>query len=161
MAVGGSPEEIVKGLFAALLLLGAGFFSYRYVVRVRQVGCYEKLADAWARGRTDEALQFAAGDDVRRSLEQHPLRSLVDARMIEALHGIRSTVESSSPREDGEVEIEAKQTIAFDPPGITSAIGGAMIMSFHHIARLRKTDDGWKVVAFEPTFIEMRRIPRH
>jgi hypothetical protein len=149
----------VKKLLLVALLLGGGYFAYRYFIGTAQARCYEQLADAWARGRTDEALQFSEGEEVRRSLERHPLTSLVDARMIEALHGIRSTVESSSPREDGQVAIEAKQTIAFDPPGATSAIGGAM--SFHHSVRLRKTDGGWKVVAFEPTFLEMRAIRRH
>jgi hypothetical protein len=151
----------VKKLLLVALLLGGGYFAYRYFIGAAQARCYEQLADAWARGRTDEALQYSEGDEVRRSLERHPMTSLVDARMIEALHGIRSTVESSTLRADGQVAIEAKQTIAFDPPGATSAIGGALIMFFHHSARLRKTDDGWKVVAFEPTFIEMRAIRRH
>ena len=150
----------MKKLFAVLLLVGAGFVAYRYVVRAQQVGCYEKLADAWARGRTDEALQYAEGDGIRRSLERHPLTSLVDPRMIEAWRGIRYTIESSSKAEDGETAIEAKQTIAFDPPGATTAMGGAMSMSFHHSVRLRKTGDGWKVVAFEPAFLEMHQIRR-
>jgi hypothetical protein len=50
--------------------------------------------------------------------------------------------------------------IAFDPPGITSAIGGAMVMSFHHSVRLRKTSEGWKVVAFHPALLEMSEVRR-
>jgi hypothetical protein len=150
----------VKKLFAVLVLVGAGFVAYRYVVRAQQVTCYEKFADAWARGRTDEALRYAEGEGVHRSLERHPLTSLVDARMIEAWRGVGYTIESSSKGEDGGTAIEAKQTIAFDPPGATTAMGGAMLMSFHHSVRLRKTGEGWRVVAFEPAFLEMHEIRR-
>jgi hypothetical protein len=151
----------VKKLLVVLVLAGAGYLAYRYVTRAQQVGCYEKLADAWAHGRTDEALVFTDGDEAGRSLKRHPLTSLVDGHMIDAWRGIGYTIESASRSDDGDVAIEAKQTIAFDPPGATTGIGGAMLMSFHHSARLHKTTQGWKVVAFEPTFIEMHAIQRH
>ena len=143
------------------LLIAGGWFGYGFYVRMQQQSCYKKLADAWATGMTNEALQYAEGDAVRKSLEEHTLRSLVDGRMIEAWRGVSYTIESSSKGEDGDVALEAKQRLAFDPPGITTAIGGAMWVSFHHSAKLRHTSNGWKVVAFTPTFIDFQRIPRH
>src|SRR5262245_6658503 len=150
----------MKKLILLALLAGAGWFGYRFFVRMQQESCYKKLADAWSMGRTDEALQYTEGETVRQSLEKNPLRSLVDARMIEAWRGVTYTIESSTKGDDGDVAIEAKQRLSFDPPGITSGIGGAMWLSFHHSARLRHTSDGWKVVAFTPTFIDFQRIPR-
>ena len=150
----------MKKLVLLALLAGAGVFVYRFVVRMQQETCYKKVADAWAIGQTDEALRYAEGDAVRKSLEEKPLRSLVDGRMIEAWRGVSYTIESSSKGDDGDVAMEAKQRLAFDPPGITTGIGGAMWMSFHHSVKLRHTSDGWKVVAFTPTFLDIERIPR-
>jgi len=144
-----------------LALLAAGvWFGYGFFARMQQESCYRKLADAWAMGRTDEALLYTEGETVRQSLEKNPLRGLVDARMIEAWRGVNYTIESTSKGEDGDIAIEAKQRLSFDPPGITSGIGGAMCLSFHHSAKLRHTSNGWKVVAFTPTFIDFQRIPR-
>ncbi len=64
------------------------------------------------------------------------------ARMLEALRGVRTSVESVERGSDGEVAIEALQAVAFDPPGVTSAVGGAMWTTFHHNARIHKTTDG-------------------
>ena len=150
----------MKKVVLVALLAGAGWFGYRFVVRMQQESCYRKVADAWAIGQTDEALRYAEGDAVRQSLEEHTLRSPVDGRMIEAWRGVTYTIESSSKEEGGDIGLEAKQRLAFDPPGITSAIGGAMWVSFHHSAKLRRTSGGWKVVAFTPKFLDFERIPR-
>ena len=150
----------MKKVVLVALLAGAGWFGYRFVVRMQQESCYRKVADAWAIGQTDEALRYAEGDAVRKSLEELTLRSLVDGRMIEAWRGVTYTIESSSKEEGGDVALEAKQRLAFDPPGSTSAIGGAMWVSFHHSAKLRRTSGGWKVVAFTPKFLDFERIPR-
>ncbi|HKD12142.1 MAG TPA: hypothetical protein VKE50_08705, partial [Thermoanaerobaculia bacterium] len=116
------------------------------------------FADAWARERPEEALSFTDGEAARKAVESRGIRALIDARTMELLHGVRYSEESFERGEGGEVAIEAKQTIAFDPPGITSALGGAMWMTFHHSARLRKTGGGWRVVAFEPTYLDTGRI---
>ena len=36
-----------------------------------------------------------------------------------------------------------------------------MLTHIHHSAPLRKTADGWKVVAFEPRYLDMGVIRRH
>ena len=160
MAVGGAAEGIMKKLLLLALLAAGGWFGYGFFARMQQESCYKKLADAWAMGRTGEALRYAEGETVRQSLEKNPLRGLVDARMIEAWRGVTYTIESTSKGDGGDVSIEARQRLAFDPPGITTGIGGGMWLSFHHSARLRHTSSGWKVIAFTPTFLDFQRIPR-
>jgi hypothetical protein len=150
----------MKNFVLLALLAGAGWFGYPLVLRMQQESCYRKVADAWAIGQTDEALRYTECDAVRKSLEEHPLRSLVDGRMIEAWRGVTYRIESSSREEGGDVALEAKQRLAFDPPGITSAIGGAMWVSFHHSVKLRRTGEGWRVVAFTPKFLDFERVPR-
>jgi hypothetical protein len=148
----------VKKLTAAAVLLLAAFFGYRGYERFAAVHCYERFADAWARERADEALSLTEGETARQAVKERGIRALIDARTMELLHGIRYSEESFERREQGEVALEAKQTIAFDPPGITSALGGAMWMTFHHSTRLRRTGGAWRVVAFEPTFLDMGRL---
>ena len=79
---------------------------------------------------------------------------------MEAFRGTRYSVESKRRNDDGDVELVVNQTIFFDPPGVTTGIGGAMFARYRHAATVRKTDDGWRVVAFEPTFIEVKEIRR-
>jgi hypothetical protein len=150
----------VKKIVVAAILAGAALFGYRAYERLAAVRCYERFADAWARERPEEALGLTEGEEARRAVEERGIRALIDARTMERLHAVRYSEESVERREQGEVAVEAKQTIAFDPPGITSALGGAMWMTFHHSARLRKTGSGWKVVAFEPTYLDTGTVRR-
>ncbi len=150
----------MKKILAAAILLAAAFLAVRAYQRFAAVRCYERFADAWARERPEEALRYTEGETARLAVEKKGLRSLIDARTMEALHGIRYSEERVEGRDGGDLAVEATQTVAFDPPGVTSAIGGAMWMTFHHSARLRKTDEGWKVVDFEPTYLDSARTRR-
>ena len=53
------------------------------------------------------------------------------------------------------------QTIRFDPSGALTGIGGAMFTHIHHSATLRRTAQGWKVVAFDAKYLDMGEIRRH
>jgi hypothetical protein len=79
---------------------------------------------------------------------------------MEALRGDRYEVESRSKDSDGDVRLVVKQTVHFDPPGATTGIGGAMYAHFRHTATVRKTPDGWRVVAFDREFLDMGEIRR-
>jgi len=79
---------------------------------------------------------------------------------MEAYRGTKYAVLSSTRTPEGDVSLIVKETIAFDPAGITSGIGGAMFAVFRHVATVRRTAGGWKVVAFEPTFVEMGDMRR-
>lgn len=144
----------MKKLFVLILLLGSSYFAYRSFWRAGPVNAYKKFADAWLRLDNDGALKFADGAAIKRTLERKSRADLLNPQLVEAYHGVSYTIEKTSEGESGEVIVEAKQVLSFDPPGITSAIGGAAVASFHHVATLKKTEDGWKVVSFEPTLIE-------
>ena len=68
----------------------------------------------------------------------------------------RGATQSHSPSDLS----EATQTILFDPPGITTALGGAMYTHVHHSATLRHSSGGWKVIAFEPKVIDIGEVRR-
>jgi hypothetical protein len=52
------------------------------------------------------------------------------------------------------------QTIRFDPPGRTTGIGGAAWAKYRDEATVRKTAEGWRVTAFEPTFVDVGEMKR-
>jgi hypothetical protein len=87
-------------------------------------------------------------------VESKILRGVLKAPM-EAYRGERVAIEGRESVSTGEVALTAKQVVFFDPPGITSGIGGAAAASFRQVVRMKKTPGGWRVVAFEPTFLEV------
>ena len=147
----------MKKLLLLLLLAGAGVVGYRSFQASGAVSTYEKFAEAWTAG--DKAIAMKYADDATAGeVEKHPLRGLQSGAAIEAFRGTRYEVESTSRTPEGDVQREVKQTIQFDPPGVTTGITGAMYTHIHHSATVRKTSDGWKVVAFLPKFIDMGEI---
>jgi hypothetical protein len=151
----------MKKLLGLLLLAGAAIIGYRYIQTQGAVGAYEQFAEAWTLGDKTLAMKHAEEATATRAIEKQSLRGLQSGAMIDAFRGTRYEVESTARTPEGDVVLEVKQTIQFDPPGVTSAITGAMYTHIHHSATVRKTPDGWKVVAFVPTFIDMGELHPH
>ncbi len=148
----------MKKLVVLLVLGGAAFFGYRSFSGGGAVSAYEKFAEAWTHDDPAGAGKHADAETARKAFEEQSLRGLQSGAMIEAFRGTRYEIESRSRSTEGDVLLEVKQTIQFDPPGVTSAITGAMYTHIHHSARVRKTPDGWKVVAFEAKFLDMGEL---
>jgi hypothetical protein len=152
-----------KWALGIAVLTAGGLFAYRSFSSAGPVHAFEQFAEAWTHGEREEAMRYAEGEAVKSALEGKQLRGTPPGIVMEAFRGEKFEVESSTKTADGDVALVVKETIAFDPAGITSGIGGAMFAVFRHTATVRKTSAGWKVVAFEPTFVEMgdmRRRPR-
>jgi hypothetical protein len=106
------------------------------------------------------AARYADDATVKHALEERAIRGTRGGAAIEALRGDRYEVESRSRAPEGEQRLVVKQTVHFDPPGVTTGIGGAMYAHFRHTASVRKTPEGWRVVAFDAEFLDMGEI-RH
>jgi hypothetical protein len=150
----------VKALVGVILLAGLAFSGYRWFGDRQVVSAYEKFADAWTRGDKDEMGRHGTADAAKDAFENHNLRGLQSGAAMDALHGTRYAVESKTAAPGGDLKIEATQTIYFDPPGATTGIGGAMWTHIHHSATLRKTAEGWRIVAFEPKYVDMGEVRR-
>jgi hypothetical protein len=135
-----------------MVLLGAGaWFGYRQVAAAGPAKTFDRFAEAWTRGRTEAALDLSDGDSMRRTLEKKTfIDTMCPPWTVDAFHGFRTEVISSATNASGDVELDARQTVAFDPPGATSGLGGAAVATFHHRATMRKTSGGWRVVSFVP-----------
>jgi hypothetical protein len=150
----------MKKLLGLLVLAGVAVLGYRWLQASGAVSAYERFAEAWTLGDKALAMKYAQAETATRAIEKQSLRGLESGRILEAFRATRYEVESTTRTPAGDIVLEVKQTIQFDPPGVTSAITGAMYTHIHHSATMRKTSDGWKVVAFEPKFIDMGEFHR-
>jgi hypothetical protein len=150
---------MMKRLVVLLLLAGAAYFGYQKFSAAAPAKTFARFAEAWARGRTDEAMTFAEGGSVKKVLEQKNFVQVICAPwQVDAWHGFSTSVNSSSTNAEGDLDLDVEQSIAFDPPGATSGIGGAAVGKFHHVATLKKTPDGWKVIAFKPECVSVTLV---
>ena len=138
----------MRKLVPVLVVLVLAFGAWRWYAGRAPDRAYKAFAEEWAKGRTDLALALAEGDRVRKALEEKALSRVVGVGM-DARHGIVTGVESKTAGADGTVELHGRQSVWFDPPGVSSALGGAMVATFTHDVTLKETPSGWKVVAFD------------
>jgi hypothetical protein len=150
----------VKKVVGLVLLAGAAYLGWHWLTARGAYKAYEGFAEAWAQEKRAVAAQYGDDAAVRHAFEEKPLRGNAGGNMMEAFRGTRYAVESKKRSEDGDFVFVVSQTIFFDPPGVTSGIGGAMYAHYRDEATVRKTDDGWRVVAFEPAYLEMKEIRR-
>lgn len=154
----------MKRLLGLVLLAGAAFLAWRGYGGWRAETEVERFVEAWMRGDRVEAAKHGEPAAVEHAMDDRALRGMPGGAAMEAFRGSRCTVESRRRTAGGEVELRVLQTIFFDPPGATTAIGGAMYTNVRHAATVRRTADGWKVAAIEPTYVDMgevRRGPGH
>ena len=148
----------MKKLLLVLAVAGAAFFAYRGYENRRAYEAYEGFADSWAQERRAVAADYGDPAAVEHAFDEKPLRGNQGGAAMEAFRGTLYAVESRESAPDDGVAFVVRQTILFDPPGATTGIGGAMFARFRHEATVRKTTEGWRVVSFEPTFLEMGEL---
>ena len=142
------------GKLIVLVLAGVlGWYAYgKYFADSGPVGAYKEFAQAWANGRADQAKDLAAGPSAERTLVEKSLYNLMGVA-VNHVHGVDFSIESELPR-GSSVVITAVQTVAYDPPGVTSALGGAAKANVRQTAEMTETEDGWKVISFEPVLLD-------
>ena len=143
----------MKKILVLALLAGAAYFCYRYAVVDAPVRAGREFLRAWAKEDTPAAAAMTDGGSAKKAVETHILRGVCRASM-EALGGSRTAVEFRTNGPSGEVILTMNQTVAFDPPGQTSGFASSMAASFRHVLTMKKMPAGWKVAAFQPTFLD-------
>jgi hypothetical protein len=142
----------MKRVFFVFLLAGAAYGIYRYAIVDAPWRAFHRFARAWALEDTPAAVAWTSGDEAKSAAESKILRGVVHVPM-EALRGSRQELESRESSPDGAVVLTVKQKVFYDPPGFTTGVGGAGVATVRHIARLKKTPDGWRVVEWTPAFL--------
>jgi len=75
---------------------------------------------------------------------------------MEAYRGTSQELESRESAPDGAVVLTVLQSVYYDPPGVTSGVGGAGVATIRHVARMKKTTDGWRIVEWTPEFLDAK-----
>lgn len=145
----------MKKLLLALLVAAVACAAYWLLVLEPPVRAYRRFADAWAREDTPAAAALTTGEAAKKDVESRILRGVV-LEPMEAYRGARHEIESREGSADGTVVVTAKEFVFFDPPGIASAIGGAGVAEVRHVARMKKTPEGWRVVEWKAEFLGAR-----
>ena len=151
----------MKKVLGALLLLGLAWIGYRTLTEWSAYKTYERFAEAWTHGDKVEALKYGTEQAATHAIERRNLRGTRSGSIMEAFRGTSYSVKSRSRSPDGEGLLEVQETIFFDPPGATTAIGGAMWTRFRHDATVKKTEEGWRVTSFDATYLDMGEVRRH
>lgn len=141
---------IVLGLVVAA---AAGIYFF-FIADSAAYSTYKKFSDALAHGWREEALQYADSEDVLGGSEENRGQS-AGGMPVDALTGIKYSLESETTNADESVTVTVIQSVSFDPPGATSAMG-AMTSKYRQTADLKQTTDGWRVVSFNSEFLETR-----
>jgi hypothetical protein len=150
----------MKALIGLILLAAAAYFGVGWYRDYSAFQAYEGFAEAWVHEDRIAAARYGDAATVKHALEERAIRGTRGGAAIEALRGDRYEVESRSRTPEGDQRLVVKQTVHFDPPGVTTGIGGAMYAHFRHTASVRKTAEGWRVVAFDAEFVDMGEIRR-
>ena len=150
----------MKKAIAVLVVAASAFLGYRFFEGWRAYRAYEGFAEAWVHEDEAAAGRYGDAETVRHALKERAIRGTRGGAAMEALRGDRYLVESKTRTPDGGIELIVRQTVHFDPPGVTTGIGGAMYAHFRHTASVRHTAEGWRVVAFEPVFLDMGELRR-
>src|SRR5215471_678551 len=150
-------EAAVKRVLLLLILAAGGYFAYRHFSQAGPIKAYESFADNWVRSYDDQALKFADPAAMKTIPAEKSREYFLHSQLIDAYHGVQYTIQDFREG-NGDVVLQAKQVLSYDPPGVTSALFGGMVVAFRHVVTLKKTRDGWRVVSFEPTLIENREF---
>ena len=151
----------MKKIVLLVLLAGGAVWGWRAYTASQAFGAYHGFADAWAKEDRIKAEGFASSQDVvKHAFDERALRGTRGGAAMEAFRGTSYELESRTGQTNGDVHLVVMQTIRFDPPGRTTGIGGAAWAKYRDEATVTKTANGWRVTAFEPTFVDVGEIRR-
>ena len=140
----------MRKILVLAILVAGGWFAWGKLQGSVAVDTYEAFTLAWARGDLAAATELSDLRTAQAALgENGPSRLM--PYPIGYVHRSDHVIESEV-RSGPTVEIDAVQTIAYDPPGVNSAVGGSATVSFRHHIALEESAEGWRVVAFDPAY---------
>jgi len=143
----------MKGwIVLGVLVVGAAGIGAWYSTSVQPVSDAKDAYEQWAEQRLRD--RFDGHFDVRGRGSETSIGGEGGRRVhIQSLQE-RSTLHSSVFRYDDarlsgdQVEIDARQVVHFDPPGVISAYGAETQVLRHHVTLVR-SDAGWQVQDFD------------
>lgn len=143
----------MKNLVLVAIAATAGYAGWqRFLTKSPAQAAYEKFTDAVMWGRFDEARKLASGPRVEAQLRDldEAMQKVRVGQLLKISFRVKSESRGAAPKT---ARIEATAVAVFDPPGVTSGMGGAR--AFHdQSVELTDTGSGWKVSSFEDHLIK-------
>ena len=123
LSAGAQVVRIMKSFIVLLALaaIAAGIY-FTFIKDSGPYASYKTSATALANGDRGRALQYADGPQVLGGPEENRGQT-AGGMPVDALVGIGYSRESETKNSDGTVTVKAIQSVRFDPPGATSAMG--------------------------------------
>jgi len=147
----------MRRVVAVLVLLVAVAAGHHYYRRTyAPVSHYKAFAEEILHRRYDAAAEMADGltaADLARLGSQERIGA--GPPMFQTIFPSRFAIESHEAGPDGDITVNAVQTVLFNPAGVESAVRPAMYATLRQVTRLHNGDRGWRVVAFSNTFEKM------
>jgi len=140
-------------LFLTIVAVGAGIYFF-FIADSPAYKAYKSFSSALAYGDTEAAGEFTENTELLNGTDQNRYKS-AGGMPVDALTGIGYKLESETKNPDGTVTVQAIQSVRFDPPGATSAMG-AMISRYRQSVTMSKSADHWLVTSFQNEFLETR-----
>lgn len=150
----------MKKIVLLVLFAGGAVWAFNAYKARGAFEAYRGFAEAWAKEDRVKAEKFGGKDVIKHAFDERALRGNRGGAAMEAFRGTNYEVQERTNDAGSDVRFVVMQTIRFDPPGATTGIGGAMWAKYRDEATVTKTSDGWRVTAFEPTFVDMGDIRR-
>lgn len=134
-----------KWILLAIVIVVA-LFAYFKFVRVGPEKAFREFSEYWGANRLEKAWAYSVKDEVT---EDFLNINQATGSMMESIMGITYTQKSITETGD-QAEVTAELVVQFCPPGVNSAMMASHAAGFKLEGTVRKTKDGWKVVAFYP-----------
>jgi len=147
----------MKWLVVLGILAGAGFAGYRvYDSSTAPVKRYEAFAEEILNRRYEAAQGMCEGLS-REQLEASGTMEKIGAgsTMFQTVFPSRFEIRTKEKGADGEMALDAVQTVNWNPPGVESVMRPAMEAKMDQRVTLRRVDGQWRVTSFRNTFVSM------
>ena len=138
---------------AVVVAIGAGIY-FVFIKDSAPYATYKAFSTALANGDQQEALRYADAPEALGGVDENRGQT-AGGMPVDALVGISYSTESETKNPDGSVTVTALQSVRFDPPGASSAMG-AMTAKYRQTAILHKSEKRWLVSSVQSELVEVR-----
>ena len=146
----------MKKWILLVVVLAAALFVYVKFIRVGPDKAFEEFATYWGANRLEKAWAYSVREEVQ---EEFKNVNQVTGNMMSQIMGFTYAQTSRTEGPD-EIDFTADLAVLFIPPGVESAMMPTHGAAISVEGTVRKTDDGWKVVAFYPELKGIKELER-
>jgi hypothetical protein len=144
-----------KWILLGLIVMTALFVYFKFI-RVGPDRAFEEFSTLWGANRLEKAWDYSVKEDVLADFQNI---NQVTGNTMSQIMGLTYTRTSRAEGPDG-IEFTADLAVLFIPPGVESALMPTHGAAIGLAGTVRRTEAGWKVVAFYPELKGIQELER-